>query len=81
MESLPITAVGKVFKPKLREDITDSLLQELLAQRIDQVGIKSRHTDNGQFVVRLWNIPAAEEEWSRNQLQRLNLQLEDLVLR
>lgn len=81
LESLPITAVGKVFKPKLREDITDLLLQELLAQRIDQAGIKSRHKDNGRLVVRLWNIPADEEKWACNQLQRLNIQLEDLAIR
>ncbi|RJG08738.1 AMP-binding protein [Pseudomonas cavernicola] len=81
LEALPVTAVGKVYKPKLREDITDLLLEELFTRRIGPIGIKSRHTDSGRLVVDLWDIPLSEAEWCRNQLKRLNLQLEKLVFR
>lgn len=78
LDALPVTAVGKVFKPKLREDVTDALLVELLKQRCARIGIKARHTDTGQLVVQLWNVPASEEEWCRDQVQRLNLNVEAL---
>jgi len=80
LDALPVTAVGKVFKPKLREDVTDALLVELLKQRCAHIGIKARHTDTGQLVVQLWDVPASEEEWCRDQVQRLNLNVDALLV-
>ncbi|KRW70173.1 AMP-binding protein [Pseudomonas sp. TTU2014-105ASC] len=80
LQALPITAVGKIFKPKLRENITELLLHELLSERIEQIGVESRHTEKGELVVRLWNIPSGEEQWCGDQLRRLNLRLEELTL-
>lgn len=80
LQALPLTAVGKIFKPKLRENITELLLHDLLSQRIKQAGVACRHTDTGELVVRLWNIPPGEEEWSREQLRQLNLRPEELTV-
>lgn len=80
LQALPLTAVGKIFKPKLRENITELLLHDLLSQRIKQAGVACRHTDTGELVVRLWNIPSGEEEWCREQLRQLNLRPEELTV-
>lgn len=81
LDALPVTAVGKVFKPKLREDITDALLDEIFAQRMGTVGVKSHHTKTGQLEIRLWNVPASEAGWCRDLLKRLNLQLGDVQVK
>ncbi|WP_043310487.1 AMP-binding protein [Pseudomonas sp. ML96] len=80
LDALPVTAVGKVFKPKLREEVTETLLSELLMRQCERIGIKASHTTSGQLVVQLWDVPAGEEEWCRDQVQRLNLHVEELLL-
>lgn len=79
LDALPVTAIGKVFKPKLREDITNQLLSDLLSQRISGFGVQSRHMESGQLAIRLWGIPSSDESWCRDQLARLNLQIEVLL--
>jgi len=81
LEALPVTAVGKVFKPTLREMATDLFLEELFVPHLGLVGIKSRHTESGQLVVKLWRVPQSEALWCTEQLRRLNLVVDELAFR
>ncbi|MDD0841452.1 AMP-binding protein [Pseudomonas sp. Gutcm_11s] len=80
LDALPVTAVGKVFKPKLREIATDLLLEELLVPRLGRIGIESRHTENGQLVVKLWRVPQSEALWCSEQVRRINLVVDELAV-
>lgn len=80
LDALPVTAVGKVFKPRLREIATNLLLEELLAPHLGRIGIESRHTETGQLVVKLWSVPQNEGLWCCEQVRRLNLTVDELVL-
>ncbi|MCQ4295023.1 AMP-binding protein [Pseudomonas stutzeri] len=79
LDTLPITAVGKVFKPKLREHITELLLEELIEPHVGKVTISTRHTESGELVVRLTDVPSTQEAWCRSVVAQLNLQLEALI--
>lgn len=73
LEELPVTTVGKIFKPKLRERITEQLLEETLAPMFGAQDITVKHNEKGQLVVDLWRVPDAKADWCRDKFSRLNL--------
>lgn len=79
LETLPVTAVGKVFKPRLREMAADMILEELLTPYLGSVGIRSRHLDTGQLVVKLWGVPEDKYNWCCDQVALINMVVEDIA--
>ncbi|MGX5727956.1 AMP-binding protein [Metapseudomonas otitidis] len=80
-EALPVTAVGKIFKPRLRELITEMTLSERIGQQHAGVMVRAAHTDQGQLLVCLDSVPSEAAQWCGELLAKMNLNVERLVIR
>ena len=73
---MPITPVGKVFKPRLREIAVEDAARELLAQALPGIAIqlKAGHRESG--LVLQVKVPPSAAEVARSELGKLPIQLE-----
>src|SRR6516162_6876454 len=76
IEEMPMTPVGKIFKPRLREIAVEDAARELLAQALPGVAIelKAGHRESG--LVLQAKVPASAAEVARSELGNLPIGLE-----
>jgi fatty-acyl-CoA synthase len=76
IDEMPVTPVGKIFKPRLREIAAEDAARELLAIALPGVAIelKAGHRESG-LVLRV-NVPASAAEVARAELGKLPIGLE-----
>jgi fatty-acyl-CoA synthase len=71
VEEMPVTPVGKIFKPRLREIAAEEAARELLAAALPEVPfeVEASHTERG-LVLRA-SVPAHALDAARTELGRL----------
>jgi fatty-acyl-CoA synthase len=71
LEEMPVTPVGKIFKPRLREIAAEEAARELLAAALPEVPfeVEASHTERG-LVLRA-SVPAHALDAARTELGRL----------
>jgi fatty-acyl-CoA synthase len=76
IDEMPMTPVGKVFKPRLREIALEDAARELLAQALPGVAIelKAGHRESG--LVLQAKVPPSAAEVARSELGKLPIELE-----
>jgi fatty-acyl-CoA synthase len=78
IDEMPVTPVGKIFKPRLREIAAENAARELLAHALPGVTIvlQGRHSERG-LVLRA-TVPASATETARVELGKLPMGFEVL---
>ena len=78
IDEMPVTPVGKIFKPRLREIAAENAARELLAHALPGVTIvlQGRHSERG-LVLRA-TVPASAAETARVELGKLPMGFEVL---
>jgi fatty-acyl-CoA synthase len=73
---MPVTAVGKIFKPRLREMAAEAAAREALGLALPGVAfeIEARHGDSGLMLKA--KVPAASIEAASRELGKLPLGFE-----
>lgn len=80
LDALPVTAVGKVFKPRLREDITVRLLNERLVKMAISAVVQAELSSSGQLQISMLQVPAANAAFCKELVRGLNLTLAKLAI-
>jgi fatty-acyl-CoA synthase len=71
IEEMPVTPVGKIFKPRLRELAAEEAAQELLARALPGVPIKVEASHAARGLVLRASVPAPAAEMARAELGKL----------
>jgi fatty-acyl-CoA synthase len=76
IDEMPMTPVGKIFKPRLREIAVEDAARELLTQALPGIAIelKASHRESG--LVLQAKVPASAAETVRSELGKLPIGLE-----
>ena len=76
IDEMPVTPVGKIFKPRLREIAAEEAVREALADILPGVAfeLKARHEDSGLVVVA--SVPPSAVEAARAALGRFPVRFE-----
>ncbi|MCY1341266.1 Long-chain-fatty-acid--CoA ligase FadD13 [compost metagenome] len=78
VDSLPVTTVGKIFKPQLREQAAASLFGERALAHCGALGVRVSQAGDGALELRLSGVPADRRDWCVALARDLNLRLMNL---
>ncbi|AYC33079.1 hypothetical protein D3880_12200 [Pseudomonas cavernae] len=73
VEALPVTAVGKIFKQRLRELAAASVFGERAAPRCGQLAAEVSQQADGSLLLNPDGVPPAHLHWCTEQAERLGL--------
>ncbi|AUA33345.1 AMP-binding protein [Pseudomonas sp. SGAir0191] len=73
LPSLPLTAVGKIYKPELREAITVDVVREKIGEKYEGVAVTAAHTDQGRLYVDLAHVSDEAMRWCSELMAKLNV--------
>lgn len=73
VEALPVTAVGKIFKQRLRELAAASAFAERAAPRCGPLAVEVSQQTDGSLLLNLGGVPAEHLQWCTEQAKRLGL--------
>ena len=76
IDEMPMTPVGKIFKPRLREIAVEDAARELLAQALTDVAVKLKAGHRESGLVLQAKVPASAAEVARSELGKLPIGLE-----
>jgi len=76
IDEMPMTPVGKIFKPRLREIAVEDAARELLAQALPDVAVKLKAGHRESGLVLQAKVPASAAEVARSELGKLPIGLE-----
>ncbi|WP_442113828.1 AMP-binding protein [Pseudomonas sp. NUPR-001] len=74
VDALPVTAVGKIIKHRLRELAATYAYSERIRQRCgDLSGVEVNQQGDGSLALNLDNVPAEHQRWCAEQAERLGI--------
>jgi fatty-acyl-CoA synthase len=76
VEEMPMTPVGKIFKPRLREIAAEDAARELLAQALPGISVELQAGHGERGLVLRAKIPAQAAETARSELGKLPIGFE-----
>jgi fatty-acyl-CoA synthase len=76
VDALPVTAVGKIFKQRLRELAAACVFEERIAPRCGQRSAKVTHQADGGLLLDIAEVPYEHLEWCIEQAAQLNLHVQ-----
>lgn len=76
VETLPVTAVGKIFKQRLREMAAAWVFGERIAPYCGKIVVEASHLADGGLLLNLDRLPPEHLKWCAEQAERLNLRIQ-----
>ncbi|MHC8354283.1 AMP-binding protein [Pseudomonas sp. LB3P81] len=76
VDALPVTAVGKIFKQRLRELAAAYTVSERITPRCGELVVEVSHKADGSLLLNLDAVPREHLKWCAEQAERLNLRVQ-----